>query len=261
MNPNSKEVYRRLMILKYVISHSYRNPPFEIIKEMSENWTKSEKEDFEKELEKDAIETISSLKSYGLWNYVSKTEQIFLSSSGAQMDTKSHMDSNWRMEAAIILMWALKLVDEFPDLNEQTNPEQLQKVEIKKLGFLYNGLSLRPHSEISKMRDIIETWHWRVNTRRLIEDNYKFEPDENMKNAGIYSLDDIVKKTANLAYKNGDIKEIIDEDFVFKGISFRALNKDDFSEITSIIIERHYSLNWLCGYAPNNDWDKTPTDT
>jgi hypothetical protein len=111
------------------------------------------------------------------------------------------------------------------------------------------------------MRDIIETWHWRVNTRRLIEDNYKFEPDENMKKAGINKLDDIVRMTAKSANESGDIKEIIDEDFVYKGQPFRNLSSDDFQEATSIIIERHYALNWLCGYAPKNNWDNTPTDT
>lgn len=33
----------------------------------------------------------------------------------------------------------------------------------------------------------------------------------------------------------------------------------DHSEMTSIAIERHYALNWLCGYA--EDWDSVPTET
>jgi len=26
-------------------------------------------------------------------------------------------------------------------------------------------------------------------------------------------------------------------------------------------MERHKALNWLCGFAPGNRWDETPTDT
>lgn len=32
-------------------------------------------------------------------------------------------------------------------------------------------------------------------------------------------------------------------------------------DATSIIMERHFALNWLCGMAPGNRWDETPTDT
>jgi hypothetical protein len=261
MNPNSKQVQRRLMILKYVISYAYRNPPLEIMNELSQNWTTTEREDFEKELEMNNSELINSLKSYGLWEYVCKTERVFLSMFGSQMDMESRMEACWKMESAIVLMWALKLIDQFPSLNEQTNTELLQLVEIKKLGLFSSDLTLRPHAEISKMRAIIELWHWRVRTRRLIEDNYEFEPDENMINKGYKSLDDIVKKAAAFAYEKGDIREIINEDFVVKGNAFRDLNTDDFNEATSIIIERHRALNWLCGYAPGNAWDQTPTDT
>jgi hypothetical protein len=31
--------------------------------------------------------------------------------------------------------------------------------------------------------------------------------------------------------------------------------------VGSITEERHFALNWLCGYAPDNDWDATPTPT
>ena len=261
MKPNSKDTYRRLMILKHLIIHSYSSISSEYLKQSAEHWTTFEKEEFEKELEKNMLKNISSMKSFGIWEYATKTEIDFLSSSGSKMDSKSQINANWRMEAAVILMWALKLVDEFPELNEQTSPDLLKIVKVKKLGLFSSGLILRPHEEISKMRDIIETWHWRVNTRRLIEDNFNFQPDEKMKKAGINKLDDIVRMVAKSAYTNRDIDEIIDDDFVFKGQPFRNINKNDFNEATSLITERHFALNWLCGYSPNNNWDETPTDT
>ncbi|MFN8358687.1 MAG: DUF4272 domain-containing protein [Candidatus Kapaibacterium sp.] len=261
MKPSSKDVYRRLMVLKYVISHSYRNVPVDVMKQNTVNWTVADKEDYENVLQKNMEETVSSIKDFGLWKYTTQSEKDFLSTYGSNIDGTSQMNATWRMEAAVVLMWALNIENHFPDLNEQANPERLQKIPIKRIGLFFSDLKLRPYNEISKMRDIIEAWHWRVNTRRLIQNNYKFEPDENMKKAGINSLDDIVKMAAKSAYENGDIKEIMDQDFVLKGIPFRDLGADDFLEATSIIIERHFALNWLCGFARNNNWDETPTDT
>ena len=31
------------------------------------------------------------------------------------------------------------------------------------------------------------------------------------------------------------------------------------ADVTAAVVERHYALNWLCGYA--SDWDSVPTDT
>jgi hypothetical protein len=31
--------------------------------------------------------------------------------------------------------------------------------------------------------------------------------------------------------------------------------------VKSVAVERHFTLNWLCGYAPGNEWDDTPTGT
>lgn len=33
----------------------------------------------------------------------------------------------------------------------------------------------------------------------------------------------------------------------------------DDDRVTSIAVERHFALNWLCGYS--DDWESTPTDT
>lgn len=261
MNPNSNDVYRRLLILKYLIIHSYSTFSSEYLRQSAEHWTITEKESFDKELEKKMNINVSEMKSLGLWDYTTKTERDFLSSFGSKINPVSLINANWRMEAAIMLMWALNLVDKFPDINEQANPELLKLVETRKIELLSNKLALRPNIEISKMRDIIETWHWRVNTRRLIENNFDFYPHAKMREAGIITLDDIVQMTAKSAYSIGDIDEMIDNDFVFKGKPFRDLNKEDFDEASSIIIGRHYSLNWLCGLAPKNNWNETPTDT
>jgi len=53
----------------------------------------------------------------------------------------------------------------------------------------------------------------------------------------------------------------IDEDFPAFGRAYRDLSSDEWAAVKSIAMERHFALNWLCGYAPENGWDDTPTDT
>jgi hypothetical protein len=115
--------------------------------------------------------------------------------------------------------------------------------------------------QVSKRRDLMEFWHWRVRTRRLIEEGRVLEPDEKMRKAGLNTFDDIVRFSAKAGFEEGALPEILDEDFVFLGQPFRSLSEDDYSKATSIIMERHYALNWLCGLAPGDQWDETPTET
>jgi hypothetical protein len=86
-------------------------------------------------------------------------------------------------------------------------------------------------------------------------------PDENTRKLGFISYDDVVRFSAKTAHEKGTLSEIIDEDFVFLGKAFRELNEDEYETAKSIIMERHFALNWLCGMAPANRWDETPTDT
>ncbi|HNQ91116.1 MAG TPA: hypothetical protein PKM73_21080 [Verrucomicrobiota bacterium] len=75
------------------------------------------------------------------------------------------------------------------------------------------------------------------------------------------SYDDIVRFTAKASGESGTLAEVLDEDFVAKGKPYRDLTATECSEVTSITVERHFALNWLCGRAPGNRWDETPTDT
>jgi len=45
------------------------------------------------------------------------------------------------------------------------------------------------------------------------------------------------------------------------GKAYRDLSAHEWHEVGSIAVQRHFTLNWLCGYAPENRWDETPTDT
>ena len=84
---------------------------------------------------------------------------------------------------------------------------------------------------------------------------------EEMKKPGLQSLDDIIRLTTAHAVNEGTIRRAIDNDFAARGVAYRELPPDAFSEVRSIALERHRALNWLCGRAPDNAWDETPVET
>ncbi len=45
------------------------------------------------------------------------------------------------------------------------------------------------------------------------------------------------------------------------GKPYREITDQEWGQVRSISLERHRGLNWLCGYAPENRWEKTPTGT
>ena len=120
---------------------------------------------------------------------------------------------------------------------------------------------LLPAEAIDALRSTAELWHWRSRTRQLIEEGPPLQPPPEMLSIGMRTYDDIVRMAAESAAKDGTIAETKDGDFVALGKPYRSLTADEWSTVRSITIERHFALNWLCGYAPGNRWDETPTDT
>ena len=260
MKPSNKDAYARLMILKAIVSHATTNTSL-MFPEIFLKWSEKEKNEFELENKNQSEFTINDLKEKGLWKYVSPKESLFLNSYAMNMDKQQHVNAIWRKECISMLMWALSLRETWPNIDQETTPEQVKEIQIQKIGLFFKSPDLRPQEEISRKRAIIEGWHWRTRTRGLIEENRPFPVDEQMKKAGFNSYDDIVRFSAKNHLRDGDIPGIIDEDFVFLGKAFRSLTSEEFQFATSIIMERHFALNWLCGMAPSNRWDETPTDT
>jgi hypothetical protein len=261
MKPTSKEAYARLMVLKHVVAHAFTTPR-PMLAELFAGWSEADKASFDDACKQQADGRVATLKELGLWNHASPREKSFLQSYGSRMDEYEHKVATWRMECAGMLMWALALIESWPDIDREMDTELLKSVPIHKIGFFSKHPSLRTPGEVAAKRDLIEFWHWRVRTGQLIEEGRPFPADdENMKRARLNSFDDIVRFSAKAAYERGDLPEIIDEDFVFLGKPFRSLVADEHEKAKSIIMERHLALNWLCGMAPGNRWDETPTDT
>ncbi len=261
MRPDAEDVLRRLLVLKHIIALAYHTIPADVYKQINSKWSASERNKFELDYENIKNSIIASLKNLSLWDFTSNSEKNFLLNHKLSSSNDGLANAIWRLESALVLMWALHLIDRLPDLNKDSDHLLLSLIPNHDLKILDNQYKLRTEEEIELQKIIIESWHWRLNTKRLIDTNYPFYPDESFISQGINNLDDIVRMSAINAFKNKWINEIIDDDFVYQNCPIRNINEDQFATIYSTIYERHFAINWLCGYSPDNNWDETPIDT
>jgi hypothetical protein len=254
--PLPHEVAERLIILKYQVVRSWAIPPQEIIHGAYPRWSRKEKREFRKVFKEESNQLTKSMKSLRLWQHMTQEERSFISSSVLKINPQHHRNAMWRLESVVAFMWAMKLVEEFPPFDTQFEGELLQKLPYENIVEFFDAAVLHPEDVIEEKRSLAELWHWRSRTRELIEMNG--EPPEEL---GFSSFDEIVQKVAKQAYEHGELPEIVNNDFSAKGKAYRDLSDEEWSDVKSITVERHYALNWLCGYAPDNKWDQTPTDT
>lgn len=174
---------------------------------------------------------------------------------------------SWQIEAAGCIAWALRLLPRLWPLDEQFDGKlDFQLLAAPELGFAQNA-SLRPIEEIQAAAEQVKLWHWRARQLQLERKGYIWPPADatpeqiaDLQRRGLHSLDGVVRATVRLV-QNTCAVEIADEDFVAKGKPFRELSDEELHELLGIVWERHRALNWLCGFAPGNDWAAVPTET
>jgi hypothetical protein len=200
-----------------------------------------------------------TLRRDNLWEYVSNKEKQFFETPVQNLTQQQVTDALWRYEAIQPLKWALGITDQIGPYGKTADGDTA-KSEANTPEFIRTA-KLRDQKEIERAREIAELWHWRSRTRQLEEEGRPFEPGEALKKAGVHTYADVIRLTAMQATKDGEIPPSIENDFPVNGKPYRKLSAEEWSSIRSETVERHFTLNWLCGYAPANDWDRTPTNT
>jgi hypothetical protein len=261
--PTKSQVAGRFIALRYVVAYAIIAPPRELLDHWRTQWTEDEQKEFTRSAEERRDDFWTGLRSARGWRNLSPREIEFSRATIVTMTDRQLVDAAWRMESAYVLLWALNFVAGLPCYDTQAGPEIFSSMPFEPAQLLAHlrTAALRDSAEIDEAREIAELWHWRSRTRQLIEDGTAFEQNELMTHWGYHSYDDIVRHTANSAASRSAIPDCIEEDFPAKGKPYRDLTADEWSEVTSIAVERHFALNWLCGYSPRNQWDETPTDT
>ncbi len=252
--PVASEVASRAFILKAQIVTGMAIPPPEIFEQMSQRLTADDRQQFLEKHRELQTQLADRLKDTGLWSSMSSSEQSFVLATPTQIDRRTMINVSWLMEAEECLLWALGYVEELPAYDTQSDVDHVKRLGSEDLVTVIRNAQLRDAEAISNARDVAELWHWRSRTRQLQEQGRPVQLPNDM------TLDDIVRIAAERAAGNG-LFDAIDGDFPAFGRSYARLTPDEWSQVTSIAMERHRALNWLCGYAPGNKWEKTPTDT
>jgi hypothetical protein len=192
---------------------------------------------------------------------LSPREREFAASTMISMTSAQQIAASWRLEAIRTLLWALNVMGEMLPYDAPAGDAFLKKFKGDEFDQTLATSRLRPTAELEDARSTAELWHWRARTRQLIEQGKVFPQTPQTAKAGIRTFDDVVRISAKLASERGTIPTQIDGDFPLLGKAYRDASAQEFAQANSIAMERHFALNWLCGYAPGGRWDETPTDT
>jgi len=252
--PKSDEVARRLIIIKYEVVQALATPP--ILRMAYEKWSALDQQQFRIKMQQTANGLSDSLRKLGLWEFMTDKEVKFFLTHPLDLTQQQIVNASWRMESVMTLMWALGIIPELLPFDHQVKPDLMQQIPHENISNFLISAKLLDEKTIEKGRSLAELWYWRSRTRELIEEKRPFPAEIPQ----FKRYDEIVRFSAKAANKK-DSLEIIDEDFAAIGKAYCDLTDEEWSSIRSIAFERHFALNWICGYAPDNRWDETPTYT
>jgi len=248
-------VARRTAIIKLQFVYVSGIPSTDTIECIATRLTADDISRFRKSLDDRQREVMDQLRSSGLWEYTSPNERRIFESAVGEMTTRQIVDTSWRAETLCCLVWALGLTDKLPHFDKTTDSESIVSlIQTGDLTRFCHYARLRAAHEIEAAREVAELWHWRSRTRQLQENGYQPPPNQP-------ALDSIVCSVAKRMVNDRILPPAIDGDFPAFGRAYRDLSESEWSTTRSITLERHFALNWLCGYAPGNNWDETPTNT
>ena len=245
----------RAMALKWQVVTALSSPPPESLATLMEAWTPEERSKFAEESVEHARSSEKTMKQCGLWPHLTGPEQQFMRTPASQRQPQMVMDASWLMESLECLLWALGSIDSLPSYDTQAVVDHLKLLPGSDWTGSVKDVKLRDRKVLETARGVAELWHWRSRTRELQESGRAIDLPDGM------TLDSIVRLTAPRAAQNGAIPALIGDDFPAFGRAYRDLSTDEWALMASIARERHKAFNWLCGLAPRNRWDETPTDT
>lgn len=247
---------KRLIILKNLIVKGLAAPPPEYLAQNMERWSEEDRRKFITETQGQYADQVRQLHESGLWDDMSESERDFFQAGPTEIREQALIDSIWLAESAVCLLWALGYVSELPPYDKQANPELLNTLPLEPIAVLVKRATLRPPDIIGKQRDLAELWHWRSRGRQLEESGGV--PPTLPEGLTVRKL---IQMVSSKAAEDGAFPGPLGDDFPAFEKPYRELTPEEFSQVTSIAMERHRALNWLCGYAPSNKWEDTPIDT
>jgi hypothetical protein len=255
--PTAQAVMGRAIILHNIFVKALATPPDEVLARFREPSMADEKSKLAAGCEAMFSKHEKVLRAAGLWEQLEENEREFFQTGAFETIERQRIDASWLAESIMCLLWAVGRVPQIPAYDQQVDPISNKFFQAGERAHDMIDLAvLRQQPEIDKQRDWAELWHWRCRTHKLLEE--KKIPATLPNGTTMVKL---IQIAAGKAAEEGVFAEPIKNDFPAFGKPFQEISADELFQIRSIVQERHRSLNWLCGYAPDNRWSQTPTDT
>lgn len=255
--PEFKDVVKRVIALRSVVDYAFSTPPRDNIDPLLQNLSKETLQELDEKAAEERDQRWDRLVNAGLWDALSPAEKSFTEATPLTMSHEEHISFCWRAEALAALVWALGGIERTPGY---TTVNDFEWVKQKADALSENKIALRPVEEIEKQREIAHLWHWRGRMGMLLESDEEFPADPELQRLGVESPRDLIRWTAEKAAELGAFDTTVDGDFPVEGSPYREAGGEKSVELFMIAFQRHFALNWLCGHAPDNKWDDTPTD-
>ncbi len=251
--PVGQAVMRRALILSHVFLKAGATPPPEVLKRFTKEDDRAKLASGTQQMFNQQIE---KMRASDLWEFLEDSEREFMQAGVFEATMRQRIDVSWLAESIMCLHWALGRRERIPPYDQESDPDSNRFQKGDKARDLIGTARLRPQAEIDRQRDMAELWHWRCRTHMLL--TAKKIPDALPDGM---PMTEIIRMTAESAAAEGIFAKPIDGDFPVFGKAYREVSQEELSQLTSIAMERHKALNWLCGYAPENRWSETPTGT
>jgi hypothetical protein len=251
-----QDVLRRAMILTHIHLKGAAAPPEEVLSKLAQNCAEEDREKFTASMRSLLKTQQNRIRNEGLWEFMEPSEVEFMETRAMEMTMRQRIDSSWVIESIGCLCWALGYLRQLPSYDQPVGKEVIAFPKGETAETMLENAELRDEHEIERQRDWAELWHWRARTQMLLRSG---EMPPGLPRGA--RLNEIFRLSAIGAAGDGAFEAPIENDFPAFGKPFRAVDQAQLFSLISIASERHKAFNWLCGYAPENRWDETPTDT
>jgi hypothetical protein len=190
--------------------------------------------------------------SEGIDAHLSPVERDALARPLGQIDDDALSDLSWRLQALVAVLWALHKVEPMPSYAESYPADALHPLMPfgRPASEFLTNLLLRTEDELVTERHRAEFWNWRGRAELIRRHGKRPTPQTD---------DAAVARATQAAREDGLVAEARGGDVVCGGVPYGSLSEEAFADAASTAEQRHFALNWICGYA--EDWDDTPTET
>lgn len=185
--------------------------------------------------------------------HLSDSERNLLDKALGTWSERTLIHVGWRTEALGIMLWALNWMEDIPPYDQQYEPDDvLAPLDVFRptIDFLWTA-QLRPAEELQARRDQAELWNWRSRATEL--ERMGVRPPEGL------SFREIIRATAHRAYANGQLDQLINDDFPAFQKAYSNLDEDEYALVSALAYERYFALNWICELT--SEWDNLRVDS